>query len=409
MKPEELLYDWNCEARPRRRFFVLDETLRDGIQSPSVTNPCLQGKLEILHAMEGCDIDFADLGLPGAGSVAAAEITRLVEEIRDQHLRIRPNCAARTHPADLQAVANVAQKTGFPLEVCAFLGCSPMRRLLEAWDLSELEKKVAESVSFSVGQGLATTFVTEDTSRTDPDTLRRLFRVALDQGATRLILTDTVGYATPSGLARLVRFVRGLLKGWGYSHVGLDWHGHNDRGLALALCLTALHEGIDRIHGTCLGLGERVGNAPMDLLLVNLRLLNLRPAGLAAVREYVETVSRLYEVPVPANYPAFGRDAFRTATGVHAAAIIKAQRLGMSKVADLIYSSVPASELGLQQQIEVGYYSGRANVLAWLSQHGIEPSEGKVLAVLEVAKKCRSTLREEDILNCLAQAGALRE
>ncbi|MBT9582912.1 2-isopropylmalate synthase [bacterium] len=401
MKTEKLLYDWNAQALPARPFSVLDETLRDGIQSPSVKNPELDKKIEILHAMEACSIDFANLGLPGAGATAAAEVTRLVEEIRDQHLRLRPNCAARTHPGDLQAVADIAQKTGCLLEVCAFLGCSTMRRLLENWDLKELEEKVAQSISFSVGQGLETTFVTEDTSRTDPKTLKRLFRVALDQGATRLILTDTVGYATPSGLASLVRYVRGLLRDWNYTDISLDWHGHNDRGLALALCLTALDEGVDRIHGTCLGLGERVGNAPLDLLLVNLRLLNLRPPGLAAVRHYVERVSTYYEVPIPVNYPAFGRDAFRTATGVHAAAIAKARRLGDERMADQIYSSVPASELGLQQQIDIGYYSGRANVVAWLQQHNLEPQESGIRAILELAKNCRATLTKAEILNCL--------
>ena len=401
MKTEKLLYDWNAQALPARPFSVLDETLRDGIQSPSVKNPGLEKKIEILHAMEACGIDFANLGLPGAGATAAAEVTRLVEEIRDQRLRLRPNCAARTHPDDLRAVADIAQKTGCMLEVCAFLGCSTMRRLLEGWNLKELEDKVAQSISFSVRQGLETTFVTEDTSRTDPKTLRRLFRVALDKGATRLILTDTVGYATPSGLASLVRFVRGLLRDWNYPDISLDWHGHNDRGLALALCLTALDEGVDRIHGTCLGLGERVGNAPLDLLLVNLRLLNLRPPGLAAVRHYVERVSAHYEVPIPVNYPAFGRDAFRTATGVHAAAIVKARRLGHDPLADQIYSSVPASELGLQQQIDIGYYSGRANVIAWLQQHNLEPQESAVRAILDLAKKCRATLTNKEVLNCL--------
>jgi 2-isopropylmalate synthase len=401
MKTEKLLYDWNSQALPARPFSVLDETLRDGIQSPSVKNPEVEKKIEILHAMEACGIDFANLGLPGAGATAVAEVTRLVQEIRDQHMGLRPNCAARTHPGDLQAVADIAQKTGYPLEVCTFLGCSTMRRLLEGWDLHDLEKKVAQSISFSVGQGLETAFVTEDTSRTDPKTLKRIFRVALDQGATRLILTDTVGYATPSGLASLVRFVRGLLKDWNYPHILLDWHGHNDRGLALALCLTALDEGVDRIHGTCLGLGERVGNAPMDLLLVNLRLLKLRPPGLAAVRHYVERVSTHYEIPIPVNYPAFGRDAFRTATGVHAAALVKARQLGHEPMADQIYSSVPASELGLHQQIEIGYYSGRANVLAWLQQHDIVPQESGVQAILNRAKKARATLTKTEILNCL--------
>lgn len=391
------IYDWNGPAQVTRGFALLDETLRDGIQSPSVTNPPLPGKLEILHAMEACAIDSVNLGLPGAGQQAQSEVVRLVEEIRDQKLRIQPNCAARTHPDDLRAVVEVLQATGHPLEVCAFLGCSPLRRHVEGWDLKELQRKVADSVRFAVKEGLTTTFVTEDTSRTDPHTLRQLYRVALDCGASRLILTDTVGYATHAGLRRLVHFARALLDRWGFSQVKLDWHGHNDRGLALGLCLTALESGVDRIHGTCLGLGERVGNAPLELLIVNLRLLGLRPPGLRQLVAYVERVSEHFKVTVPSGYPVFGSDAFRTATGVHASALVKARRLGRRSLLDQVYSSVPAAELGLEQQIEVGYYSGRANVLAWLAAHGIQPTEDRVEAILTRAKESRHTLRADEI------------
>jgi len=384
-----------------RRLELLDETLRDGIQSPSVINPSIPARLEILHRMEACGIDCVDVGLPGAGMQARLETQRMVEEIRDQKLRLRPNCAARTHPNDLQAVAEILQATGYPLEVCAFLGCSRLRRKLEGWKLKDLQHRVAESVRFAVAQGLQTTFVTEDTTRTDPHTLRQLYRVALDCGATRLVLTDTVGSATPSGVRRLVRFVRRTLARWGYPDIGLDWHGHNDRGLALGLCLTAFEEGVDRVHGTCMGLGERVGNAPLDLLMVNLRLLDYRPPGLAEVRAYVECTSAHLGVSIPAAYPVFGGDAFRTATGVHAAAIVKARRWGDGSLADQIYSSVSAAELGLEQKIELGYYSGRANVLAWLEAHHVEPTAQRVELLLARAKQSRCTLQAEEIFSLL--------
>lgn len=396
-------YDWNRSWSPGRGLELLDETLRDGIQSPSVTNPSIPARLEILHCMEACGIHCVDVGLPGAGPQALLETRRMVEEIRDQRLRLKPNCAARTHLHDLQAVADILQATGHPLEVCAFLGCSRLRRQLEGWELKDLRRRVADSVRFAVEHGLQVTFVTEDTTRTDPYTLRQLYRVALDGGATRLVLTDTVGSATPAGVRRLVRFVRRVLARWGYLDVGLDWHGHNDRGLALGLCLTALEEGVDRVHGTCMGLGERVGNAPLDLLMVNLRLLNFLPPGLTAVRAYVECTSAHLGVAIPAAYPVFGSDAFRTATGVHAAAILKAQRLGDGSLADQIYSSVSAAELGLEQKIELGYYSGRANVVAWLEAHELEPTPQRVELLLAQAKQSRSTLPAEEIFALLGQ------
>lgn len=398
---DELVYDWNEAARnapPIRAGFTLDdETLRDGIQSPSVRNPSIEGKLELLHCMESLGIEYANVGLPGAGARAVADVTRLVEEIRDQHLRVRPNCAARTHPADVRAVIEISARTGVAIEVCAFLGSSPVRKLVERWDADHMRKLATDAMDLAVRAGLPATFVTEDTIRSEPATLRDLWRAAIDHGATRLVLTDTVGHATPDGLINLVKFAREVILESGAT-VALDWHGHNDRGLSLALCLTALELGVDRVHGTCLGVGERVGNAPIDLLLLNLKLLGLVERDLRPLRDYVHAVSRLYGVPIPHSYPAFGADAFRTATGVHAAAIAKAMVAGRPDLADRVYSAMPAREIGEKQVIEIGYYSGRANVQAWLAAHGITASEDTVQALLELAKSGDTVLTEAQIM-----------
>ncbi|MBI3930297.1 MAG: 2-isopropylmalate synthase [Armatimonadetes bacterium] len=407
---ESLLYDWNL-VEPRRRreqpFRLLDETLRDGIQSPSVRNPAIEDKLELLHLMDRCGIEDVDVGLPGAGEQAVADVTRLVQEIKDAGLAIRPNCAARTHEHDVGAVIDISQKTGYPVEVCTFIGCSPVRQLVEGWDLDRMEGLVARAVDLAVRGNLPATFVTEDTIRSDPRHLDRLFRTAIDHGATRLVLTDTVGHATPDGLINLVRFTRSLLRSMGAQHVQLDWHGHNDRGLSLSLCLTAIEEGVERIHGCCLGIGERVGNASIDLLLVNLKLLGWMERDLRPLVQYVEKVSRSYGVPVPNNYPVFGSDAFRTATGVHAAAIAKALRSGRRDLADRVYSSVPAGEFGRRQRVEIGYYSGRANVTFWLEEHGLAATEERISALWDLAKSSAKTLSEDEIEGCLRARGLL--
>lgn len=398
---EELIYDWNEAARQAPPispgFSLVDETLRDGIQSPSVRNPSIEGKLELLHAMDALKIEYADVGLPGAGPRAVSDVRRLVEEIRDQRLGIRPNCAARTVAADVQAIVDVAQRTGVEIEVCAFLGSSPVRRLVESWDIPRMRTFVADAMDLAVRNGLPVALVTEDTVRSDPATLRELFGTAIDHGATRLVLTDTVGHATPDGLRNLVRFTRGLIAEMG-AEVALDWHGHNDRGLSLTLCLSALEYGVNRVHGTCLGVGERVGNAPIDLILLNLRLLGLIDRDLRPLRDYVHSVARLYGIPIPSSYPAFGADAFRTATGVHAAAIAKAMQAGRPDLAERVYSSMPAHELGCEQVIEIGYYSGRANVQAWLAARGLATSEARVTALLQLAKASDTVLTEAQIL-----------
>jgi 2-isopropylmalate synthase len=188
--------------------------------------------------------------------------------------------------------------------------------------------------------------------------------------------------------------------------VKVDWHGHRDRGYGLANTMAAIEAGADRVHGTALGIGERVGNTEMDLLLVNMRLLGMRDNDLTALPRYCEQVSRATGVPIPNQYPVFGADAFRTGTGVHAAAIIKAQNKGDQWLADLVYSGVPASYFGRRQQIEISHVSGMSNVKYWLRENGFNADDEELCKrVFELAKKTDHTLTEAEIRGVLGIAG----
>ncbi|MFT7622479.1 MAG: isopropylmalate/homocitrate/citramalate synthase [Myxococcota bacterium] len=405
--PLNPIFPWN-EPIPTRGAapLLVDETLRDGIQSPSVRNPNALEKAQLLRLMARSGVSTANIGLPGAGGQAVADAVRLARAISVEKLPIAPQCAARTHIADLDAVAEVAARSGVEIETCAFVGASGVRRLVEGWSLDHIRGLVERTGRRLAYHGLPFTFVTEDTIRTDPETLDVLFRTAIDCGATRLVICDTAGYATRSGLHRLYAFVRGLIQETGCA-VELDWHGHDDRGLSLALAIEAAQLGFDRVHGTILGIGERVGNTPMDLLILNLYLdgaLKTWPEGL---REYVYSVSELMEAPIARDYPAFGADAFRTATGVHAAAIEKALAAGEPELADRVYSAVPARELGLKHNIEVGYYSGRANAVGWLRYRNLEVSPARIDVIMALAKTCCRTLTAPAITHALRDAGLL--
>lgn len=395
-----IIYDWNSveKVAPLSQFPIelYDETLRDGIQCPSVTDPSIEDKLELLHTMNDLGIHWADIGLPGAGPRAVADVTRLGREIVDQRLQIRPSCAARTHVADVQAVIDCSQAVGRPIEVMAFIGASPIRQYAENWDLDRMLGFIESSVSLAAKAGLPTSFVTEDTIRSRPEVLARLFKCAIDAGATRLCLCDTVGHATPDGVRNLVSFARNFVRSLGVD-VKIDWHGHNDRGLALTNAIRAAEYGAHRVHGTALGIGERVGNTAMDQLLINLKLLGEIPNDLSRLREYAELAARALGMPIPRNYPVFGEDAFKTATGVHAAAIIKAKKKGDDWLADRIYSGVPASWVGKSQEIEIGPMSGESNVVFWLRQHGIEPDADLVGAIFSAAKQSSHTLTRAEI------------
>jgi 2-isopropylmalate synthase len=398
---EGLIYDWAVAggaAPPARVAMLDDETLRDGLQSPSVTDPPVEAKLEILHLMNGLGIETADVGLPGAGPRQRDAVERLCREIGDQRLRIRANCAARTVIADIQPIADVVQRTGVPIEACLFIGSSPIRQYAEEWGIDRILRHTEEAIRFAVAEHLEVMYVTEDTVRSNPDDLRLLLTAAVHAGAKRVCLCDTVGAAVPQGVRNLVSWVAQLLAERGVAErVGIDWHGHRDRGLDVANTLAALEAGATRVHGTALGVGERVGNTPMEQLLVNLKLLGWRNDDLTTLPEYSAAVSRAVGVSIPANWPIVGRDAFRTATGVHAAAVIKAQKKGADWLADRVYSGVPASWVGRAQEIEVGHMSGGSNVLHYLRARGLPTDQAVVDAVMALAKRSERLLSEQEI------------
>ena len=405
---QDLFFDWNpAQAGPDRlgEALVLDETLRDGIQSPSAVDPRIEEKIEILHLLDDLGVVQLDVGLPGAGPHQRAAVKRLVEEIRDARLKIRANVACRTVASDIAPAAEVQQETGFPLEVYAFIGSSPIRQYAEEWDLAFIEKQSVEAIRFAARQNLAVTYVTEDTTRSKPDDLRRLFLAAIEAGARRLCLCDTVGHATPQGSAALVKFAQEVVRESGVE-VGLDWHGHNDRGLALANALAAGAAGATRLHGCAAGIGERVGNTAVDQLLVNLKLLGHPVYGerdMTRLVRFVELAARVTGHSLPVNYPVAGDDAFRTATGVHAAAIVKAQRKGDRWLADRIYSGVPAGEFGKEQRIEIGPLSGLSNVKHWLARHELPADEPLAKAILQRAKASPRTLTEAELLQLVRE------
>jgi 2-isopropylmalate synthase len=394
-----LIYDWNRVGAPSvidRPVMLDDETLRDGLQSPSVTSPSIDDKIRILHLIDALGIETADIGLPGAGEHVAADVERLAQEIVSSRMRVLANCAARTVIADIIPIARISQRVGLPIECCAFIGSSPIRLYTEDWTLDRLVALTEDAVSFAVKEGLPVMYVTEDTTRADPDALRRLYGAAIRAGASRVCIADTVGHATPTGAAAVVRFVQSIVDECG-GGVGIDWHGHRDRDLAVINSLAAWEAGATRLHGAALGIGERVGNTPMDLLLVNLVLLGQRHDDLSRLAEYCELVAETTGVPMPANYPVLGRDAFRTATGVHAAAVIKAHKKRDAALMDAIYSGVPASLVGREQVIEVGPMSGKSNVVYWLERRGLDATERRVDRILKAAKDASTVLTETEI------------
>lgn len=407
MKPSELIYDWNQAAAhlvPRGPVLLNDETLRDGLQSPSVRDPSIGEKLEILHLMESLGIDSLDLGLPGAGPRAVEHVEALAREIASQRMKIRANCAARTHENDIRPIAEIVQRTGVRIEAALFIGSSPIRRYTEGWSEDFLLETTEKALKFANSLNLDIMYVTEDTSRCDPEMVKRLYSTAIRCGARAIVICDTAGHSTPMGSYALTKFVVNEVVKPSGEKVRVDWHGHCDRGFAVPNSLAALAAGADCVHACALGIGERVGNTQMDQMLVNLKLMGVPPwdkQDLSKLKAYCEAVSRATGVPIPPNYPVVGEDAFRTATGVHASAVIKAYKKSDTELANAVYSGVPAHLFGLEQVIDVGPMSGKSNVLFWLEQRGIAVTDDVVERIYRRAKNSDHTLSEAEIRECL--------
>lgn len=409
MKPSELIYDWNQASAamlvPRGPVQLNDETLRDGLQSPSVRDPSIHEKIEILHLMEALGIDSLDLGLPGAGPRAVEHVEALAREIAQQRMRIRANCAARTHENDIRPIADIVQRTGLKIEAATFIGSSPIRRYTEGWTEDFLLQTTEKAIKYAVSLGLDSMYVTEDTSRCDPAMIKRLYSTAISYGARAVVVCDTAGHSTPLGAYAVTKFVIDEVVKPSGEKVRVDWHGHCDRGFAVANSMAALAAGAVCVHACALGAGERVGNTQMDQMLVNLKLMGVSPwdkQDLTKLKDYCEAVSRATGVPIPPNYPVIGEDAFRTATGVHAAAVIKAYKKGDTELANAVYSGVPSHLFGLDQVIDVGPMSGKSNVLFWLQQRGIPATDDVVERIYRRAKSSDHTLTEAEIRECLS-------
>ena len=408
MDEQNLIYDWNVvdyeysrdsNNHPHGVWFD-DETLRDGLQSPSALNPSIEQKIELLSYMERLGIQKVDLGLPGAGPFHLEHIDAMLNHIKENDYQIRPGAAVRTLMNDIEPLVELQSKHEMEIQASAFLGTSPIRQFTEGWTMEKLVSTMEKAVSFAVENDVPVMFVTEDTTRSKPEDVKLIYQRAMDLGVRRLCVCDTCGHVTPNGVKKLLSFIdEEVIKDGGYQRrdIEVNWHGHQDRGLGVANNIAAYYAGADVIHGTALGVGERAGNAPIDQTLVNLKLMGAIDNDLTSLNEYMRKANEYVEVDLPRNYPVFGQDAFETGTGVHASAVVKAMKKGDDWLADRIYSGVPAQDFGLEQIIRIGHMSGRSNIVFWLEKNGYQADDNLVSHLFDVAKSQRRLMTDEEV------------
>ena len=408
VEEHSLIYDWNeigysidrKDGNHPHELWFDDETLRDGLQSPSARNPTIEQKIELIDYMERLGIQKVDLGLPGAGPYHVDHIDSMLHHMGDHGYNLRPGCAVRTVVSDIEPLVDLQAKHEREIQASAFLGTSPIRQFAEGWNMEKIISTAEKAVTFAVDNNIPVMFVTEDTTRSKPEEIKEVYSRAIELGADRICVCDTCGHVTPNGVRKLLGFIQEEVipdSGVKRREIEVNWHGHQDRGLGVANNLAAYEAGADVIHGTALGVGERAGNAPLDQTLVNLSLMGVISNDLTSLNEYSRKAHEYIEVALPHNYPVFGEDAFETGTGVHASAVIKAMNKGDNWLADRVYSGVPAGDFGLQQVIRIGHMSGRSNVIHWLERNGYKPEDGLVSHMFEVAKSKRRMMTDEEV------------
>jgi len=419
MEEHDLIYDWNDidysidrgESDHPHELWFDDETLRDGLQSPSARNPTIEQKIELIDYMEKLGIQKVDLGLPGAGPFHIEHIDSMLNHMGENGYNLRPGCAVRTVVSDIEPLVELQAKHERQIQASAFLGTSPIRQFAEGWTMGRIMETAEKAVTFAVDNDIPVMFVTEDTTRSKPEEIKQVYARAIELGADRICVCDTCGHVTPNGVRKLLEFIQEEVipdSGIKRREIEVNWHGHQDRGLGVANNLAAYEAGADVIHGTALGVGERAGNAPLDQTLVNLSLMGVIKNDLTALNEYTRMAHQYLEVALPHNYPVFGEDAFETGTGVHASAVIKAMDKGDDWLADRVYSGVPAGDFGLQQVIRIGHMSGRSNVIHWLKRNGYEAEDDLVAHMFDVAKSQRRMMTDEEVHDAISEFRATK-
>lgn len=405
----DIWFNWNSvevdDAGSRSAYsgFFFDETLRDGLQAPGVRSLTLPEKYGVIDHMVRCGVRSADLGFPGSDAIAIHNCMEVARYIVANGYPLTQGYAGRTHPSDIHAICDIAQMVGAPVDAYIFIGISPIRQYVENWDIRLIQRNIRDSAAECLRENLNFVLVLEDAIRCTPEVLGQIYQVALDLGVQRVTLCDTVGTASPTGTASIIRWSHRYFDDHNH-RVTFDWHGHNDRGLGLINSLTAFALGCERVHGTILGVGERAGNASLDQLIINSHLDGHGSYDLNALRDYCDYAASVLDIKIPRNYPAMGEDVFKTSAGVHASAILKAHEKGNMVVKDAIYSSVPASLLGREQEVLIDASSGESNVRYWLTVHGYRSDDEYVVKeVLAAAKAGCTPLTDEQIMCIVAE------
>lgn len=388
---------------PRPRVEIDDETWRDGIQGTHVVHHpnTNQKALYIERAVTLGFIDHLDIGFPASGPMHRDEIVTLIDFSQKKKLPVTFSTAGRGAAIDdIKSIIEIAQRTGENVEADLFIDVSYLRADVEGWSRDERLRQTMRNIVLAKKEGLSVMFVPERASVTSPKELLEACVMAADEGVDRIAFADTTGALTPHGTSQLLRTMFENL-GKRYPKIRFDFHEHDDLNMGIANCVVAAMEGIDRLHATARGIGERAGNVSLEKLLVVLNLQGFRDVDTSHIQAFARMAADILSVPIVSHEPIVGEKSPETASGVHASTYEKVRK---GENLPPIYFAYDPRDVGLTAKVRIGPVSGLANVYAYCAELGIrDVTEEKAREVLDLAKKNWSLLSADEVRNVIGR------
>lgn len=328
---------------------ILDTTLREGEQTPNVSFT-VDEKIRFAQMIDDFGVEMIEAGHPSVSN----QVYEAVKKIASENLNAEIVAHVRAVRSDIDRALTCDVD-----RIVIFLATSQVH-LDDKLHFSQ-EKAldvIANEVEYAKDHGLKIRYTPEDSTRTGLDFLIQACNTAVEVGADRVSIADTVGISTPAKFGQLISYV--------HDHVDakIDVHCHNDFGLALANALSAVDNGADCVHATVNGLGERVGIVDLASLASSYSILlqnksHYKLEKLKEISEYVEQISGIYNSP---NTPIIGETAFTHKSGVHTDGILKNPTT---------YEPFDPAILGRERSIAVDKYTGKLAVERKLADYGI--------------------------------------
>lgn len=406
------IYNWNRhegpktpQREPRHRVEIDDETWRDGMQGTQEeedkTQPTTEERDVYIHEVTSRGyVDHFDIGFPGSGILHRDQIVNLINSSQRRNDGVTFSVAGRAGAVDdARAILEIADRTGVALEADLFWDPSKIRSKVNGWDRDEMIRRTASNIRFLKDQGLSVMYVPERASATPPEELFELCKIAADSGVDRIAIADTTGVLRPHGTINLIREVFANI-GNRYPDIKFDFHEHDDLKMGIANCVVAAEEGIDRLHATARGIGERAGNVDLEQLVVVLDVSGYRDADVRDIIPFTNLASDILKIPRPGMHePIVGEKWPETASGVHADTY--------QKMGDIpLYFPFDPRKVGLEPRVRIGPMSGLANVHMFCKSIGIDDvTEEKAREILDEAKSSWSLLSEERVRRLMGRNG----